>query len=154
MFTRGGPADANLYRASADGAELVQLTDFNGFEHSPTWSPDGSGSSSFGDKMRREVLARLASCGWSDPMGPIPLFSSTKGSATPPGHPTGNMSRSNSVTNITSASSTWLPALSRIWRAGYVPKWSPDGPQLAFIADRGDGLDVFVLAVYAGDRAG
>jgi len=42
VFARGYPASSDLYRMNADGSSTTRLTDFEGYEHSPTWSPGGT----------------------------------------------------------------------------------------------------------------
>ncbi|OGO51795.1 MAG: hypothetical protein A2V84_04900 [Chloroflexi bacterium RBG_16_70_13] len=151
-FTRGGPASSDLYLVDSDGAGLAQLTDFDGFENSPTWSADGTRVAfiwghddvrGFGetgqlwavdsDGSKRELLL-------DRPVG-YPVWS-------PDGTRIALELRGDEThIGVLDVATGALADLGR----GYVPKWSPDGTRMTFIRDTNDAFDIHVMRADGAD---
>ena len=150
-FMRGSPTQSDLYRVRADGADLRRLTRFDGWEHSPAWSPDGSriafvrghgDARGYGDDGELWTID-------ADGSHPARLLARRTGAPawSPDGRRIAVELRDTGRIGVLDVASGAVTEL----RDGYRPQWSPDGTRLAFVADPGHGLDLYVMN---GDGAG
>jgi CubicO group peptidase (beta-lactamase class C family) len=153
-FVRGTPNESDVYLVRSDGSETRQVTDLPGSEQFPTWSPEGTrlafirnttDANGFGspgelwtigiDGSYAELLLEdpVAAPMWSADGSRIALETSTFPDAPRIGY-----------LDVGTGELVELGV-------GALPRWSPDGDQIAFVAKGPDNYDIFVMDADGGD---
>ena len=140
---------------NADGSNEIQLTNFDGFEQAPTWSPDGSriafvrgindDARGFGESGELWVIG-------TDGTDPQLLLADQIGA--PAWSPDGSriaveLRREETHLGILDLDTGTLDDLGE----GHLPQWSPDGARLVYVSIRQDGgSDLFTIDADGSNR--
>src|SRR3990172_8262663 len=146
-------SQTDVFVVDSDGSGLLRLTETDADEASPDWSPDGRRLVYVSTRDGNEHVFRMNPDGSGDER----LTSSTAAESEPVWSPQGGGVAL--VRSDEGESQIWLvaedgsaenPILAAARRVGSLA-WSPDGRLLAFVADWGEGSDVFVLHIASGE---
>ena len=154
------PAVAELYVVNTDGSGLTRLTDNEGWDGSPAWSPDGSRIAFVGAEPGQEPDIYVMD---ADGSGPTRLTNNEVLDGSPAWSPDGRhiafvrhfpndpQPFENSEIFVMRADGSEEVRLTRNDLRDESPLWSPDGSRIAFL--RGDGrLRVHVMAADGSDE--
>jgi CubicO group peptidase (beta-lactamase class C family) len=144
-FNRGDSASSDLYLVDADGSGLSQLTDFDGFECAPTWSADGRIAFVWGHADPRSTCDGAPLWVMSaDGSDPTMLVDRAVGypSWAPDGRSIALELRDDPVRiGVLDVETGVMAEL----RAGFAPKWSPNGSRIVFGGDGNGSTDIFTM---------
>ncbi|MBN2305953.1 MAG: PD40 domain-containing protein [Anaerolineae bacterium] len=157
-FSSDRDGDEELYLVSANGRELRQLTDSDGQDIFPAFSPDGSRIVFCSDRGgEHDIYLMTLATGEIELLAALP-----GGDYTPDWSPDGsriafvNESNpdSNPVILIVYVATGEIMPLTDGTYASFWPAWSPDGSQIAFVSERDGNADIYVITVDANSGSG
>ncbi len=149
---RGDPGASDLYVMRADGADEIQLTDYDGYEQSPSWSPDGQRIAFVWGHKETRALGDEGELWVVGSDGSDPTLILDHSIAYPDWSPDGQhiavwIQSEDPHVGVFDLSTGVLTDLGE----GAVARWSPDGTRLAFISERDGDWDLYTMDADGGN---
>lgn len=144
--------DSDIYLMNADGTNVSRLTDSEGEDLNPVWSPDGTKLAFISDRDGNNEIYLLTSTAENpDSFTTLRLTNNTVDDAEPKWSPDGQYvvfaSRLEGSWDIymIDADGNNLRRLTDHAASDETPVWSPDGTQIAFSSDRDGNYEIYVM---------
>jgi Tol biopolymer transport system component len=151
----GSPGDANIYLINADGSNRRRLTGAGNDQAEPDWSPDGQFVAYQSDRAGNYDVWVIDAGGGNERQ----LTTGDADEREPDWSPDGGqiVYRRGGEPNgdgelwVMDAGGQNQRQLGGQAISGRAPVWSPDGSQVAFMSERGDTWNVYLLDLSSGD---
>ena len=153
----GQIGELEIYVMNADGENVVRITETGGWNHEPSWSPDGTKIAFVSEPNRGgnpEIYVMNA-----NGKNPVRLTRNPGWDADPSWSPDGTKiafeSRRNETMDIYTIEPDGrnLVRLTKDAAGGNSPSWSPDGREIAYATKRNENFEIYVMDADGGNPA-